>query len=89
LRQTIERADQEIVASREQLPGGSFQRIGYSGYSFKTIFGSVKVKLKRIRHKDGRSEILWASQWQTPKQVLITKELRKAVCEASVEGIAA
>lgn len=51
--------------------------------TFKTAFGTVEVRRRRIKHKaDDSTEVPSASAWETPQQVTITQGLRDATCDA-------
>src|SRR5438874_172185 len=86
-RQGIELADLQLVMSRRAgKENKGIDRIGKKDYTFKTIFGTVKVARIRIRHKaDGSTQILSAHVWKTPKQAMITRGLRSAVCNFVVK----
>jgi hypothetical protein len=79
----IERADAELLLARRQ--GKQGQGIicrGTSAYTFKTVFGTVKVHRHRIEHRaDGTTEVPSAHAWQTPRQVALTPMLRQAACD--------
>jgi hypothetical protein len=81
--QAIERADRELVLSRRH--GKQGQGIvcrGTTPYTFKTVFGTVRVRRRRIEHRgDGSTEVPSASAWQTPRQVAVTAGLCDAVCD--------
>jgi hypothetical protein len=81
--QAIEQADRQLVLARRQ--GKQGQGIvcrGTTSFTFKTVFGTVKVRRQRIEHRaDGRTEVPSARAWQTPHQVAVTAGLRDAVCD--------
>jgi hypothetical protein len=79
----IEKADQELVLQRRHGKGGDgIQRKGTRPFTFKTIFGEVAVERSRIRHKqDGTMEVPAEVAWNTSHQLMITQNLRDAVCE--------
>ena len=79
----IEKADQELVLQRRHGKGGAgIQRRGTRPFTFKTIFGEVTVRRSRILHKhDGTMEVPSAIAWNTSHQLLITQNLRDAVCD--------
>jgi hypothetical protein len=82
-RSLIEKADQELVLQRRQGKGGDgIQRRGTRPFTFKTIFGEVTVQRARIRHnRDGSMEVPSAAAWDTSHQLMITRNLRDAVCD--------
>jgi len=86
-RQAIELADLQLTMSKRAGKGRKgIQRIGTRSYRFKTIFGTVKVRRIRIRHKrDRKAEVASAKAWKTPRGVMITKGMRKAVCDLAVK----
>jgi len=62
---------------------------GTTPYTFKTVFGTVRVRRRRIEHKaDGTTEIPSAHAWQTPRQVAITPGLRNAACDGMLRDSA-
>jgi hypothetical protein len=79
----IEKADQELVLQRRHGKGGAgIQRKGARPFTFKTIFGEVTVERSRIRHnQDGTMEVPAAVAWSTSHQLMITQNLRDAVCD--------
>jgi hypothetical protein len=79
----IEKADQELVLQRRHGNGGAgIQRRGTRPFTFKTTFGEVTVQRSRISHKeDGAVEVPSAVAWDTPHQLMITQNLRDAVCD--------
>jgi len=81
--QAIEQADRQLVLARRQ--GKQGQGIvcrGTTSFTFKTVFGTVKVRRQRIEHRaDGSTEVPSAHAWQTPHQVAVTAGLRDAVCD--------
>ena len=55
---------------------------GTTSFTFKTVFGTVKVHRHRIEYRgDGTTEVPSAHAWQTPRQVALTPMLREAACE--------
>jgi hypothetical protein len=82
-RALIEKADQELVLQRRHgKAGAGIQRRGTRPFTFKTIFGEVTVQRSRILHKrDGRIEVPSAVAWGTSHQLMITRNLRDAVCD--------
>jgi Uncharacterised protein family (UPF0236) len=79
----IEKADRELVLEqRHGKDGAGIQRRGTRPFTFKTIFGEVKVERSRILHKhDGTIEVPSAVAWKTSHQLMITGNLRDAVCD--------
>jgi hypothetical protein len=79
----IEKADQELVLQRRHGKGNAgIQRKGTRPFTFKTIFGEVAVERSRILHKqDGTIEVPAAVTWGTSHQLMITQNLRDAVCD--------
>src|SRR3954470_594173 len=82
-RALIEKADQELVLQRRHGKGGDgIQRRGTRPYTFKTTFGEVTVRRCRISHnRDGAIEVPSAVAWNTSHQLMITRNLRDAVCD--------
>jgi hypothetical protein len=83
----IEKADQELVLQRRHgKAGAGIQRKGTRPFTFKTIFGEVTVQRSRILHKqDGTMEVPSAVAWNTSHQLMITQNLRDAVCDQMSE----
>jgi hypothetical protein len=79
----IEKADQESVLQRRRGKGDvGIQLRGTRPFTFKTIFGEVTVERSRISHNDdGSMEIPSASAWNTPHHLMITNNLKDAVCD--------
>ena len=79
----IEKADQELVLQQRHGKGNAgIQRRGTRPFTFKTIFGEVTVQRSRILHKqDGTIEVPSAVAWNTSHQLMITQNLRDAVCD--------
>ena len=79
----IEKADQELILQQRHGHGGAgIQRRGTRPFTFKTIFGEVTVQRSRILHKrDGTIEVPSAVAWGTSHQLMITRNLRDAVCD--------
>jgi hypothetical protein len=79
----IEKADHELVLQRRHGKGDAgIQRRGTRPFTFKTIFGEVIVRRSRILHKkDGTIEVPSAVAWKTSHQLMITGNLRDAVCD--------
>jgi Uncharacterised protein family (UPF0236) len=82
--QTLEHADLQLVLRRLRGKGGlGLRRRGTTPYTFKTVFGTVKVRRARLEDKDtGATEQPAALAWQTPQQVCITPGLRHAAADA-------
>src|SRR3954471_23973945 len=79
----IEKADHDLVLQRRHGRGGAgIQRRGTRPFTFKTIFGEVTVERSRILHKhEGTMEVPSAVAWDTSHQLMITRNLRDAVCD--------
>src|SRR3954453_12983204 len=79
----IEKADQELVLQRRHgKAGDGIQRRGTRPFTFKTTFGEVTVGRSRILHKkDGTMEVPAVAAWDTSHQLMITRNLRDAVCD--------
>jgi Uncharacterised protein family (UPF0236) len=79
----IEKADQELVLQqRHGKANAGIQRKGTRPFTFKTIFGEVTVRRSRILHKHaGTMEVPSAVAWHTSHQLMITHNLRDAVCD--------
>ncbi len=79
----IEKADQELVLEqRHGKAGAGIQRRGTRPFTFKTTFGAVTVQRSRILHKtDGTTEVPSAVAWDTSHQLMLTQNLRDAVCD--------
>jgi hypothetical protein len=81
--QAIERADTELVlAQRHGKDGRGITCRGTTPFTFKTVFGTVQVRRRRIGHTaDGTTEVPSAHAWQTPRQVALTPGLKDAACD--------
>src|SRR3954447_11671012 len=79
----IEQADAELIlAGRDGKQGQGIICRGTTPFTFKTVFGTVPVRRRRIGHKaDGTTEVPSAHAWQTPRQVVITPGLCDAACD--------
>src|SRR3954452_11488628 len=79
----VEQADAELVLSqRHGKQGRGIICRGTTPLTFKTVFGTVRVRRRRIEHKaDGTTEVPSAHAWQTPRQVVLTAGLREAACD--------
>jgi hypothetical protein len=82
-RHAIEQADAELLlAHRHGKDGQGIRCRGTTPFTFKTVFGTVKVRRRRIEHRaDGTTEVPSAHAWQTPRQVALTAGLRNAACD--------
>src|SRR4051794_9411445 len=81
--QALEQADAELIlAKRHGKRGRGITFRGTAPLTFKTVFGTVKVRRRRIEHKaDGTTEVPSAHAWKTPRQVALTAGLRQAACD--------
>lgn len=88
--QAVERADTELVIAQRHGKGGQgITCRGTTPFTFKTVFGTVQVRRRRIEHKaDGTTEVPSAHAWQTPRQVALTPGLRDAVCDGLLRDAA-
>jgi hypothetical protein len=79
----IEKADHELVLQQRHGKGDAgIQRRGTRPFTFKTTFGEVTVQRSRILHKDdGTIEVPSSVAWNTSHQLMITQNLRDAVCD--------
>jgi hypothetical protein len=79
----VEQADAELLlAQRHGKQGRGILCRGTTPFTFKTVFGTVKVRRRRIQHTaDGTTEVPSAHAWQTPRQVALTAGLRDAACD--------
>jgi len=79
----IERADAELIlAQRHGKDGQGILCRGTTPFTFKTVFGTVHVRRRRIEHRaDGTTEVPAAHAWQTPRQVALTPGLKEAACD--------
>ncbi|MEW6737118.1 MAG: hypothetical protein AB1489_37880 [Acidobacteriota bacterium] len=75
----MEWADEDLIMDMESEK--QIQRRGKKSYTFKTMFGTVKVERSRVKDKKGRTIIPAMSWWGTPRQVCITKGLKAAICD--------
>jgi len=80
----MEKMDVELLLTmRQGKEGQGIVCRGHREMTFKTIFGTVSVKRRRVLHKaDGSLEVPAARAWGTPQQVTITQGLTDAVCDA-------
>jgi hypothetical protein len=83
-RQAIEQADLQLLLRRLRGKAGeTLRRRGRAPYTFKTVFGTVRVCRARLEDKGtGATHQPAASAWQTPQQVCITPGLRHAAADA-------
>src|SRR5262245_14164173 len=82
--QALEQADLQLLLRQLRgRRGPKFRRRGNVPYTFKTVFGTVKVRRSRLANKaTGVTHQPTALAWQTPRQVCITPGLRQAVGDA-------
>jgi hypothetical protein len=85
--QLMEQLDAELVlAGRQGKDGQGVVCRGCRPMAFKTVFGTVRVRRRRVEQKaDGAVEIPSAKAWRTPRQVTITQGLQDAVCDAMLQ----
>jgi hypothetical protein len=88
--QAVERADAELILARRRGKNGQGVLCrGTTPFTFKTVFGTVQVRRRRIEHKaDGTTEVPSAHAWQTPRQVALTPGLRDAACDGMLRDSA-
>ena len=88
--QAIEQANAELtLAQRHGKQGQGILCRGTTPFTFKTVFGTVRVQRRRIaHHADGTTEVPSAHAWQTPRQVAITPGLRHAACDGMLRDSA-
>ncbi len=86
----IEQADTELILARRRgKDGQGITCRGTTPFTFKTVFGTVQVRRRRIAHNaDGTTEVPSAHAWQTPRQVAITPGLRDAACDGLLRDAA-
>jgi hypothetical protein len=84
MQQALEQADLQLLLRRLRgKSGAKFRRRGSAPYTFKTVFGTVKVRRSRLQDKGtGATHQPAALAWQTPQQVCLTAGLRHAVADA-------
>jgi hypothetical protein len=82
--QTLEQADLQLLLGHLRGKGAEkFCRRGSAPYTFKTVFGTVRVRRTRLEDKrTGATHQPAALAWQTPQQVCITAGLRHAAADA-------
>lgn len=82
-KQAMEHADLALLL--QQRAGKAGQGLvlrGTKAYPFKTVFGTVRIKRRRVEQKaDGAITVPSAQVWQTPEHVCITAGLRAAACD--------
>jgi hypothetical protein len=82
--QALQQADLQLLL--RHLRGKRAEKLrrrGTAAYTFKTVFGTVKVRRSRLEDKDtGSTHLPAAAAWQTPQQVCLTAGLRHAACDA-------
>ncbi len=76
-------AGPQIPDSIDGKGGAGIQRRGTRPFTFKTIFGEVEVERSRILHKEepAPSRCPRRLAWETSHQLMITGNLRDAVCD--------
>jgi hypothetical protein len=86
----VEQADAELILTRRHgKDGRGITCRGTVPFTFKTVFGTVRVRRRRIEHQaDGTTEVPAAHAWQTPRQVAITPGLRHAACDGMLRDSA-
>lgn len=78
---SISVADQELVAATKA-NNKEIKKIGSCIYTFKTIFGTIKIPRSRLLDKtNGTTHIPAAVAWCSPRQILISKALKADVCD--------
>lgn len=82
--QALEQAEMQLLLRHLRgKHGEKFRRRGRIPYTFKTVFGTVKVRRARLENKDtGATHQPAAVAWQTPQQICITEGLRHATADA-------
>jgi hypothetical protein len=80
----IEHADDELVIEKEMVE--ELKRYDKKPYTFRTKFGSVAVKRNRVIYDNGRTEVVSAHRWKSPKNIFITRGLRSAVCDSAIKS---
>lgn len=97
--QALQQADLQLLLRRLRgRRGEKLRRRGTAPYTFKTVFGTVRVRRARLQDKGtGATHQPAALAWQTPQQVCITRGLRHAAADAlltrsaqdALDGVAA
>ena len=82
--QALQQADLQLLLRHLRGKRGErLRRRGTAPYTFKTVFGTVKVRRARLQDKrTGATRQPAAAAWQTPQQVCITAGLRHAAADA-------
>jgi hypothetical protein len=82
--QALEHADLQLVLRHLRGKKGlQWRRRGTAGLTFKTVFGTVRVRRTRLQDKDSEvTHLPAADAWQTPQQVCLTAGLRQATADA-------
>jgi hypothetical protein len=82
--QALEHADLQLLLRHTAgKRAEKVRRRGSAPYTFKTVFGTVKVRRRRLQDKkSGVTHQPAALAWQTPQQVCITAGLRHAAEDA-------
>jgi hypothetical protein len=88
--QVVEHADAELIlAHRDGKQGQGICCRGTTPFTFKTVFGTVQVRRRRIEHHaDGSTEVPSAHAWKTPQQVALTPGLQHAACDGMLRDSA-
>ncbi len=88
--QALEQADAQLVlAGRHGKQGQGIICRGTTSFTFKTVFGTVRLQRRRIEHRaDGSTEVPSAYAWQTPRQVALTPGLLAAACDGMLRDSA-
>ena len=88
--QVVEHADAALILShRGGKQGQGIACRGTTPFTFKTVFGTVQVRRRRVEHKaDGTTEVPSAHAWETPRQVALTPGLRHAACDGMLRDSA-
>jgi hypothetical protein len=88
--QALEQADAQLVlVERHGKQGQGIICRGTTSFTFKTVFGTVRLQRRRIEHRaDGSTEVPSASAWQTPRQVALTPGLLAAACDGMLRDSA-
>lgn len=82
--QALQHADLQLLLRQTRgTNADKFRRRGSASYTFKTVFGTVKVRRCRLEDKrTGVTRQPSAAAWQAPQQVCITDGLRHAAADA-------
>src|SRR5262249_24056850 len=86
-RALIEHADRQLVLARRHGHGGAGAQLrGTRPFTFKTVFGTVEVRRRRVTHRgDGSGEVPSATAWRTAHRWALTRGLREAVCDQRLD----